>query len=67
MTLGTVDAFFFQSGDGGLVDREKERYFEDESLEKYKTIPVNGARSWVRRMECDQGLGWVVSLETLCC
>lgn len=39
--------------DGGLVDREKERYFEDESFEKYKIILVNGVRFWVRRMECD--------------
>lgn len=47
-----------------MVYREKERYFEDESLEKDKAIPINGAKSWGRWKGWDQGLGWMVSLET---
>lgn len=36
MTLGTVDGYLFlQSGDGGLLDREK-RYSEDENFRKIK-------------------------------
>lgn len=47
-----------------MVYREKERYFEDESLEKDKAILINGAKSWGRWKGWDQGLGWMVSLET---
>lgn len=39
MTFGTLHgSFFLHSGAGELVDREKERYFKDESLEKDKAI-----------------------------
>lgn len=66
MTLGSVHGSFFlkEEGADGLVYREKERYFEDESLEKDKAIPINGAKSWGRWKGWDQGLGWMVSLET---
>lgn len=52
MTLGTVDGYFFlRSGAGGLVDRERERYSEDENLRKDKAISENGARPWERWKE----------------
>lgn len=66
VTLGSVHGSFFpKSGADGLVHREKERYFEDESLEKDAAIPINGARSWWRWKGWDQRLWWTVSLETL--
>lgn len=45
MTLGAVDCSFLQSRDVALLDREKERYFEDESLEKDGALSVNGSKS----------------------